>query len=408
MTMQPGRNKTFTWLAVSLAIGAALVIAVAMRPAGVDKWQAMARRVDQLRLEALSRKSPRSPLRGELKPGKAWDEYNIALNDTMTWVDDQNGSLFARFVNDEKGVDRAKVEQLVASHATAIDHLRNGAQRSDGQYPYKWERGNEMELPSILGSRRLANVASAQARIWAEKGRPEDAAGLLLDTTVFSRDLATNGTLLSSLIGYALYQISFDELRHLILSGKLSQQQLADLERKLEVVDRDFPGLSETLSNEAMGLGTSMLHGGNLGLSPKEWFGLVEKGDWRLALAPRSSMLEAFETTDRYAQRWAKLDQMDYKAAATEANAISAEAAASRNSLVNMSIPSISRSIAVQRETMANLRVLRAGTKFLATRKVPKIADPFGTNLLYKEEGGKLKIWSVGSDRGQILLEIPR
>jgi hypothetical protein len=35
---------------------------------------------------------------------------------------------------------------------------------------------------------------------------------------------------------------------------------------------------------------------------------------------------------------------------------------------------------------------------FLATGEMPNLADPFGDKLLYNQEGGKPKIWSIGSD----------
>jgi hypothetical protein len=406
--MQPTPNKRPAWLIVSLALTAAFVF-VALRPKGADKWEEMAARIDKLKIETRSRRLPRSPLRGKLIAGNAWDEYNIALNDTLTWVDDQNGSLFARFVNGEPGLDRIKVEQLVALHAGAIEHLRRGTQRSNGQYPYNWERGDEMEIPSLLGSRRLANVSAAQARMWTEKGRAQDAADILLDVTVFSRDLATNGTLLSSLIGYALYSVSFDELRHLLQSRKLSPQQLTDLAQKLETVDRDFLGISTTLSNETMGFGTAMIQSANSGLSGRTLMEHMKLGDWRLVMSPRATMLEAYEIKEDYMRRSSKFDQMSYEAAKNEANAIGMEAEASTNALVRMSMPSLLRTIEVHRETLANLRVVRAGAVILATGQMPKITDPFGTDLLYKEKDGKLKIWSRGSSRrGEISLEIPK
>jgi hypothetical protein len=54
------------------------------------------------------------------------------------------------------------------------------------------------------------------------------------------------------------------------------------------------------------------------------------------------------------------------------------------------------------RKAVTDLRLLRAATTFLGTGEMLPIPDPFGDNLLYKDEGNKLKIWSVGSGDGQI------
>ena len=391
--MQYGRTRPFIVLLVFLAL-AGLLLVLTMRRPGVDKWKAMTDRIDQLRLEASSRKLPRSALRGKLVEGNAWDEYNLAIDDAGRWTDDQNGALFARFVNGEKGVDRAKVEKLVASHAGALEHLRRGAQRSDGQYPYQWQRGATMELPSLLASRRLANAAAAQARIWTEQGRTQDAADILLDASVFARDLATNGTLLSSLIGYALNSITFEELRHLILSGRLTQKQLSDLAQKLEVVDKDLPGLGTIFSNETMLFGTTL----QAGIPTNELLTFLKRGELRAALSSRATLAEAFEIKESYVNRFLKLERMNYMAARQEENAIETDAVSSPNAFVRLSMYSVSKSATAHREAVAHVRLLRAGASFLATGKMPTIPDPFGTNLLHKQEAGKTRIWSLGTD----------
>ena len=72
--------------------------------------------------------------------------------------------------------------------------------------------------------------------MWTESGRAQDAANLLLDLTVLARDIETNGPIFVLVIGYNVHLIAFDEMRNVILSGKLTKSELADLERKLEIV----------------------------------------------------------------------------------------------------------------------------------------------------------------------------
>jgi hypothetical protein len=109
-----------------------------------------------------------------------------------------------------------------------------------------------------LGTRRTTQLAIAQARILEERGHPRDAADLLLDVSQFASDLATNGVLLSSLAGLSAYTASLDGLRNLILSGKLSRQELATLAKELEVADRNFPPLGPVFSNEATATGIAI------------------------------------------------------------------------------------------------------------------------------------------------------
>jgi len=216
---------------------------------------------------------------------------------------------------------------------------------------------------------------------------------LLLDVSAFARDLSTNSTLLSNLIGFAVYEVTFTEFRNLIQSGNLTQKQLADLAKKLATVDHDFPTLSSALSNEtlAFGLATLKISGG--GMRERTQF-----GDWRFVISPQPTMLNAFQTRDALLKRMQDLDRMNFAAARKEADAISAEGEASPNTLVRMAMPGLSRTVAVHRETLAHLRLVRAGTEFLSAGKAPALADPFGDKLLYKKEGDKSRIWSIGRD----------
>ena len=208
-----------------------------------DRWTTMKKRVGELQAEAQSRNLPRSVLRGQPIPGSAWAEYNIALRDALTWTEDPNGRALSQFLNGDPETDRALVDRMLAAHAGALDHLRLGAQREDGQFPYKWEHGPQMELPGLAASRLVSSLALVQARKSLESGRTQEATDLLLDTLMFARDLGSNGPLLSALIGDAVYVRTFDELRNLLLSGKLTSAQLAELEMKLAIVDHDFPSL---------------------------------------------------------------------------------------------------------------------------------------------------------------------
>ena len=387
------RKRTILEIIAVVGVLGVLSTFVFMRSSN-ERWTAMNTRVAELRAEARSRKTPRTVLHGTPLPGNAWDDYQIALNDALTWNEDPNGATLARFVNGDATVDRTLIDQMIATHAEAIEHLRRGAQKTEGQYPYKWENGAQAALPSLLASRKLVNFGVAQARIWRESGRTAEAADLLLDVSMFARDLGANGVLLTSLIGDAAYLITFNELRSLVLSGKLTKAHLADLEKKLEAIDHDFPSIRPTLTNENLSAMDAALEPSSIG----EWFALTAEGGWRYGLSTRAMTLAAFEERESYIQRTKNLEKTDFGAVKKEADAMETEASSSVNPLIRMSTPSITRSIAAHGEALTRLRLLRAATGFLVTGKVPTLPDPFGTNLLYDDTGTKLRIWSVGAD----------
>jgi hypothetical protein len=115
--------------------------------------------------------------------------------------------------------------------------------------------------------------------------------------------------------------------------------------------------------------------------------------------------LSAFELRYDYSRRSLKLDQMDFDAAMKESNAIMAEVEASPNPLVKAAFGNLPGSVTTHREAQARLRLLRAVTGFLATGEMRSIPDPFGKELSYSQQNGKLRIQSKRSD---IFLEISR
>ena len=221
---------------------------------------------------------------------------------------------------------------------------------------------------------------------------------LMLDTLMFARDAGSNGTLLTALIGDAVYFQTFDELRRLLLSGKLTPKQLADLEKKLERVDHDFPSLVPAMANDTLFLGMAAANDGWTEGSLKEWLKLSVQGGWRYGFSPSHMAVDAFEERESHLRRSQNAVSLGSADARKEANAIQAAGEASSNPVIRQMMPSFGRSDEAHDEVLARLRLLRAATGFLARGTVPQLADPFGSSLLHKQDGGKTKIWSVGED----------
>src|SRR5688572_8951917 len=247
VTMHERTHKTIIWL-LSAAVGVALVAAVFLSATDGERRNAIRNRVASLRDQAQFRNLSRPVLRGEPLPGNAWDEYRLALDNAETIRDDEHVNL-VKFAARIPGASRASVEQLLAAHRVALEHLRLGARRSNGQFPYEWQYIG-LAMPSILVSRRTGMLAAAQARIWSDQGRNQDAVDLLLDLSQFAGDFGRNGPLLSNLVGLAVYVSAFDELRNLVGSRRLNRRELSRLAAKLEIMDHNFPALGPAMMNE--------------------------------------------------------------------------------------------------------------------------------------------------------------
>jgi hypothetical protein len=384
-----------TWIVV-LALAVAILAGVFLAPTTADDpWASVRKRVASLKDEANARNLSRPVLRGKAIPGDAWDEYKIAINDVLAFSEDGLALNLSKFHSRDPGADRAMIDRLLAAHKGALEHIRLGAQRTNGQYPYDWELGSQNAFPSMMVIRRVALLGLAQTRIWAEQGRAQDAANLLLDLSQFSADVATNGPLLSNMIGVGMYARTLDEMRHLLLSGKLDKKAIADLGKKLEIMDENFPALGPTLTNETMTFAVDSERAD----SEYSFDEKMRVGAWRYGFSFQRMVLEGFEKTDAFDQRFRLMDQLHFTAARKEAEQMRAEVQASGNPLVRQGhIPSLTKTLTGNREARARLRLLRAATAFLATGETPSLTDPLGGDLFYSEAGGKLKIWSLGRD----------
>jgi hypothetical protein len=199
------------------------------------------------------------------------------------------------------------------------------------------------------------------------------------------------------LLGYAIYSTTSDGLRNLVLSGKLTQKQLDDLAKKIGIVEHDFASLNTPFANENMLFGITVLDESSTGQTGK-WWERIKKGHWPFDLTSRAATLFAFEKKEDFLARTEKFDAMTFEAAKKEAEAIVAEVKASTNPIVGTSTPDPSKFLLVHRDTLAHLRLVRAGTILLATGGMPTLADPFGSSLFYQQQSGKSRIWSVGRD----------
>jgi hypothetical protein len=310
------------------------------------------------------------------------------------------------FVTRGPKADLAKVEALMAGHGATLDGFRKGTHRADGIYRMKWEDGFSADVPGLLQSQNLINLIVCRSRFLVEEGKLQEAAELLLDGCQFARDLGYNQCLISEMISLALYGLAFEELRDLVLSGKLSPAELAQVGRELELLDRSFPKTSQSLMNgvTASGFEYLKLNGdvGSLMAGQGDGWGrpqrVVSDVLWRILFPNRLTCADAY---------FIELDVMKRLAAACERPWAEAQAGATgsemeirkiRNPVASLMLPGISGAHRASRERRAQLRLLRVAVHYRATGQILSLDDPFGAKILTSEAGGKLKMWSVGRD----------
>jgi hypothetical protein len=387
------RNRIVLWGVVGSLLSAIVVIAlfITMVSSGNDKWQEMEISVDRLSREVTAWKGIRALPQRKSVPGSAWDDYSLALAEVAAVG--KHHSQLAAFV--DRGVHRPEVEKIVVERTAAFELLHKGAQRADGAYPYQWQQGPMMEIPSLLEIRTLVNLGVAKARFLLEAGRAREAADLIVDVLVFSGDVGRNGPLLMHLIGISTYHAALNEAHSLVISNKLTPTELADFASRLEALDREFPRLGPAFVSEAFAFGMGALEDGDTP-SPQRVLARARALGLRTGLSSRSVAADAFAELHGYMRRAESVDRAAFATASREAAAIEAEAGRSKNP--ELLVPSVSKSFQRHHEVLARLRLVRAAAAFRATGELPDLDDPFGGKLLHTIENGKVKVWSVGPD----------
>src|SRR6185369_6263372 len=246
------RRRMSGWKIAGLiaAILAVLLLAYTLYIQSVAdrRWAAMEQSVHELRSISDQRNGPRPVLRGTAVPGNAWDDYSPAL----VTARGMPTAVLGQYVTRGPKADRQKLEAALLAHGAALDGLRKGAMRAEGLYRTKWEDGWSANVPGLLQSQNLGNLAVCKARLLAEEGKSREASELLLDTCQFGRDLGYNQPLISEMIAIAITALALEELRDLILAGKFSREELAEIARELAILDGSFPQNSHSLMNNAM------------------------------------------------------------------------------------------------------------------------------------------------------------
>jgi hypothetical protein len=373
------------------AIGLGLVAWV--RSSAKKAWSEMTERTRARVEEARSRPGSRPVLSGTPQPGNAWDDYQIALKDLEELKD--KSSLLALFVSGDPRTDVAAAEQLIASKTETLDHLRRGARRTEANYPYDWNRGFAGGRPLHQASYVLGNLAVAHARQRHAGGRSREAVDLLLDLVQFGSDYRRNATMIGDVIGSSLCALAAHELRDILLSRRLVADDLRELARQLEIVDRGWADTAISIRNESHFVRLELQREDLLFLGGDKFNALKA---WRHGFSVRKMIADAVAQIDFYTDWAIRSESLPWVERLRAQEEIRRSAQNSTNFLVKILQPGVARYGTLERSTRARLRMLRAAAHFLASGEFLDLDDPFGTKLRRSEEGGRIRIWSLGLD----------
>jgi hypothetical protein len=354
-----------------------------VKSAETRRWSDMERDTRALLAAANARSGERPVLRGEPEPGRAWTLYDEAIQGV------RSSGLECRIDED---LEEAKVRILLEKCGPALDLLRRGVRRADGQRHRAWEIPEQYKpidsLLSVAGNRATNLIAGKKYR---------EAAELLMDALQFCGDAGRNGSESDTAESNRCRTHVLFKLQSLILSGNLNSADLLEMERELRILDAALPSLADSERNTAMDTGFMLLDvapGKSLLRDPSE-------RTWRFAWSEKLMITDAWFTLDRAMKRFAEASRKPWLEALEVERQVAVEITSSRNVLWTQ------YSRAGFRETMhhrrhrihqAQIRLLAAAARYRADGSIPDFDDPFGTKLHHLLKEGKLRIWSLGPD----------
>lgn len=181
--------------------------------------------------------------RGTLPPGKPPAERNAALVYWKAWTMFDEQALKANIDWNQIGdnLDPAKMPeeftktaQTISQWRDSIDGLMVASTMPVCDFELAYEHGFQLLLPHLSKFRAGARMLRVDARRLLMEHKPEEAAERVAAMLRSSRQLRTEGVLISSLVGMAVASNAIDEAEVMIESGRLTPAAARTIEVALD------------------------------------------------------------------------------------------------------------------------------------------------------------------------------
>lgn len=333
----------------------------------------------------------RAVLSGTAQPGNAWDDYDQALAEC------QKTAVGMRLdvILDPKGEDKpggalAQLPQFLP----AIARLRSGTRRAESRKNYDWEKGAMMSTPSLTACNQVASFALLHARTLAKAGKPGEALDEILDVMQFGRDVASDGPVITYMIGMAHATLALQEAKGLFEAGALDPASCGKLERALRTLSGEFPSFEDAITRESVFFGSTLVENAGSNFAASLFY------------------MNAARQLRGWTQRCAAASRVSWAEALKVESEVLAEVEKSWNPIAKIAAPAFVRTGGkASRMGRARINLLLAAVHYRNAGEVLDLEDPFGGQLRSSSKDGALKIWSAGPDGSggkDLLLEVPR
>jgi hypothetical protein len=330
------------------------------------------------------------------------------------------GGLSDTFIKESLDPDKlAELQKLIEQDAVsqALSVIEDGTQRRSCRFDHDYNAGFNMLMPHLSGLRNIIRILGAKSCLQAEAGQPDAAWNLAQIQLKFADALRNEPVLISLIVRFASIRTSCETIHKISEVAPPSSEQYHSLEGLLSDYEDHTPLV--------LALDGERLLGG-------EWaFNLLRNGQANALSASTGheselgmllSLYSAFKPLSladhaayiRIMGEYTRFVQQPYLPNGASTMDRKAEQMQSRlNIVTSMLVPGIGRVNERYWETIAQMRITRAGLAVLQDKKaqgafpetleelkIENLDDPFSNEpLAYKPQEQDFIIYSVGPDQ---------
>jgi len=343
----------------------------------------------------------RPVLRGESIEGLAHVEYARAVS-LLSPTAQHDWEEYMEATGDDDASSLELRNALIDEHEPMLEALALGARHTDAHSPIVWDRGYGNKLPKLMTARNVVNIAVLSARRHLDEGRHDRAVDVLLDSMQFSRDVMHGPTLIQTMIGCALLEISSSAV---LLDGQFLERfpptQLERLALGMQTLDSALSLGSLGADGDTALLIRALASADDLDetlyLDPE-----MVLGSWRYGFSKRLMCAEYVREAMRWRSFQTETQGLEWPELRQRIEALIADCEEGSNPLGPQN-SRIQLSVAqAPRGALARFRMARTAIDYRLTGEVTALPDPFGTQLQVSESENGLRVESLGpGDQGQ-------
>ncbi|MFO1054758.1 MAG: hypothetical protein U1F36_21250 [Planctomycetota bacterium] len=324
-------------------------------------------------------------------PGESWREWA----DVLARIDTSKLESLDEVLSGARApTDHEDLDSVLASYATELERLVQGARRSEGRCPadpkFQQEVGDRALAAVALG--RLA-ITTAERRF--ARGEVDDALELLLASLQFARDLGDGAPLIDGAVGGVVVERSGVAIRTWLADARFTAAHRRSLDKALGVLDTSWPHPGEMVRAESMWMAEQV------GLARDQVpacdvLDVRRLALWRELFSTRLAVVGWWDTASMLEDAVQTSADDDWRSASDRYAGVVATIS---SPLARMLSSPISHADQIVRTARARLRLLRGAISFTLHEDLPALVDPFTLAPLRRDESAtRLRLWSLGED----------